>query len=116
MLRFLSRWRPRALFLAWIAYWLALVLVELTPAFIAIWQATHAGPGQGDINVSAGTAGVRLVVTLGGKVLWEGARSVLGLALMIAGPPLALFALWVSQRPRDVPAGVSRAHCAAERD
>ena len=101
MLRFLSRWRARDLFLAWAAYWLALALVELTPALPAIWQATHApGPDQGGVTLNVGSVGVKLLVTLYGKAIWEGTRTVIDLALLIGVPPLALWALWVSRRHR----------------
>ncbi len=94
------RLRPRDLFASWAVYWLLLSL-QLIPALSAIWRATQS-PDKGEVTASVGDWMVTLTVTLGGQTIWTGARHMLALALLIAGPPLALWLLWVAQRPRRV--------------
>lgn len=100
MAGFFRRLRPRDLFASWAAYWLLLSL-QLAPAVGAIWRATHAQE-KGTVTASVGDWAVTLTVNLGGQTIWSGSRQMLALALLIAGPPLALWLLWVSQRPRRV--------------
>lgn len=94
------RLRPRDLFASWAVYWLLLSL-QLIPAVSAIWRATRAQE-KGTVTASIGDWVVSLTVNLGGQTIWTGASHMLALALLIAGPPLALWLLWVSQRPRRV--------------
>jgi hypothetical protein len=100
MTGFFRRLRPRDLFASWAAYWLLLSL-QLVPAVSAIWRATHAQE-KGTVTASIGDWVVTLTVTVGGQTIWTGARHMLALALLIAGPPFALWLFWVSQRPRRV--------------
>lgn len=100
MAGFLRRLRPRDLFASWAVYWLLLSL-QLVPAVSAIWRATHAQE-KGNVTASVGDWIMSLTVTVGGQTTWTGSRHMLSLALLIAGPPLALWLLWVSQRPRRV--------------
>jgi hypothetical protein len=98
MTGFFRRLRPRDLFASWAVYWLLLSL-QLIPAVSAIWRAIHAGE-KGAVTASIGDWVVTLTVNLGGQTIWTGGRHMLALALLIAGPPLVLWLLWVSQRPR----------------
>jgi len=43
--------RARHLFAAW-AIWWSIPLLQLTPAFVGIWKATHAEPAEGKGNIS----------------------------------------------------------------
>lgn len=98
----LSKWRAGHLLAAWGAYWLALGLVTLGPAFRALSRV--AGPGgQGSASANAGDAGITLsVLEKDGTVLWSGTTSLLSLVLWIAGPPLLLWVAWLLQRPAPV--------------
>lgn len=100
MFGFMRRWRPSTLLASWVAYWAALVLFGLWPAWGAIWKATHAGTGKGDASFSFGSDMFSLVVHLNGKTIYTGSLSLLSLALLIAVPPLVLWALWLAQRSR----------------
>jgi hypothetical protein len=85
---------------AWIAYWVVLIGVALGPAIAAIWRATHAGTGQGDVTLDFGNGAFSLIVKLAGKTIYSGAASLLSIALLVAGPPLVLWLLWVMRRPQ----------------
>lgn len=103
MAEFLRRLRTRDLFAAWGVYWAALSL-QLIPFASAIWHATHVGEAKGEVSASLGDWVFSVVVKVGGQPTYTGSRHLLGLALLIAGPPLALWLLWVAVRPRPVEA------------
>jgi hypothetical protein len=98
MLSFLRRWRPRHLVLSWIAYWIGLAVVTLTPAALAIWRATQAPPGQGNVTFGVGSNGFELAAMLNGSTIWHGSIHLLPLAALIAGPPLLIFIAWLTQQ------------------
>jgi hypothetical protein len=97
----LSRWRPRHLLLAWVAYWLLLLATVMRPAIQLLLSAMNASPGRASVSASMGDGALSLVVQSGGST-WTGAAPYVNVALWIAGPPLLLFALWVATRPRTV--------------
>jgi hypothetical protein len=99
MANFLRRLRARDLFAAWAVYWLALSL-RLTPLVSAIWRATHAGAGKGEVSFNLGDSVLSVAVKVAGQTTYTASRHMLGLALLIAGPPLVLWLLWVVARPR----------------
>jgi hypothetical protein len=84
-----------------VVYWVVLVLVTLGPALAALWKATHAGSGKADFSLNFGNGLFTLVVNANGKMLYTGSASLLAIALLVGVPPLVLWALWLSQRPRD---------------
>ena len=98
MLDFVRRMRPRHLYAAWVGWWLVLLL-RLTPAFVAIWNATRGGSGQGNVSLGFSNGDFNLVVTLGAQTLWSGSISFMAFAMLVGLPPLALWALWISVRP-----------------
>ena len=98
---FLRRLRTRDLYIAWAGYWLVLSL-QLVPLASAVWRATHAGPAKGEVGVSLGDWVLSVAVRIGGEPTYTASRHLLGLALLVAGPPLALWLLWVVLRPRPV--------------
>ena len=102
MAGFFRRLRPRDLFASWAVYWLLLSL-QLIPAVNAIWQATHS-PDKGTVTASLGDWAVTLTVTIAGQTIWSGSRHMLALALLVAGPPLLLWLMWVAMRPKHVEA------------
>jgi len=62
-------------------YWLALLAVAAARPLIEYWRITTSASGHGTIQYSF-------------------SGDLLPLALWIAGPPLALFAVWVATRSR----------------
>jgi hypothetical protein len=100
MFGFLNRWRPSTLLASWVVYWVVLVLVTLGPAFAAMWKATHSGSGKADFSLNFGNGLFTLVVHANGNTIYNGSASVLAIALLVGVPPLLLWGLWLSQRPR----------------
>jgi hypothetical protein len=94
-MRWLRDWSVRKLVLAWIGYWLVLLVAGLGSAAVAIWRATR---GQGSFSLSYGDGGFSLIVTAGGAEIWRGSISALALALWIGVPPLLLWIAWLRQR------------------
>jgi hypothetical protein len=95
MLHSLARWRLRHLSLASLAYWAALAVVRLTPAFIAGWKVTRAGE-HGSINAAVGgNSLLKVTILRDAAVMWSGAVPLGMLALWVAGPPLVLWFLWL---------------------
>ena len=99
----LSRWRPRHLLLAWVAYWLVLLVTLLRPALLHVLTAVSAPDGHGTINASV-TDGMFNLAVKSDAVAWSGSASFTSIALWIAGPPLLLWAIWVATRSRPVAA------------
>ena len=99
----LSRWRPRHLLLAWVAYWLVLIGTLARPPLVAALRALSAPDGHG--TMSAGMA--NSIVTLSIKtdtLSWSGSASLTTIAFWVAVPPLVLWALWMATRTRPVAA------------
>ena len=104
----LSRWRPRHLLLAWLAYWLILVATVARPPLLAALRALSAPEGHGTMNASM--ANSMLTVSVKTDTLaWSGSASLTSLALWITVPPLVLWAVWMATRSRHV-AAPERAH------
>ena len=96
---FLSRWRPYQLLLAWTAYWVLLLVAALGPALPAILRATQGQGNHGEINASFSDTVMSFTVKEMGQVTWTGSVHLLTAALWIAIPPLALWLLWLKERP-----------------
>ena len=100
-MRILARWRPRHLLAAWSAYWLGLAAVTLTPIVIAISRLTSgAAPGQSNVTVNFGSAGLSVIGTRAGATVLQRSASLLELGLWIAGPPLLLWGAWLYEETR----------------
>jgi hypothetical protein len=97
MLDFIRRLRPRHLFAAWGTWWLILLL-QLTPAFIAIWKALNAGTGKGEFGISFDNGVIKLGVSVASQAIYSGSISFLNLVLLVGLPPLAMWLIWVSVR------------------
>ena len=97
----LGRWRPRHLMFAWIAYWVALLLVALGPAIVAALPVIGDEKGHNSINASFGSAGFSLSILRGSTTVYQREASLLSIALWIAGPPLLLWLAWMWRRARD---------------
>ena len=99
----LRHWRPRHLMASWCVYWVALIGVTMGNALVAISRAAGAGNGQGNVSVNLSNTDWSLTATLAGKTLWTGTASLLTIAVALAGPPLAIWVLWLRARGRETP-------------
>src|SRR5262245_58377676 len=72
IMRWLRDWSPRRLVVSWIGYWIALLAALVGPAIPAIWRATHAPAGQGNLSLSFGNGAFTLSVSLSGSETWSG--------------------------------------------
>ena len=97
---FLANWRPRHLAAAWGVYWLGLAAATLGDAIEAVWHVTHLPAGQGSVSLMFGDGLLTLVSTASGLPTFTGSVPATTLALAIAGPPLALWLLWLLSRPK----------------
>ena len=93
----LSRWRAKHLLGAWVAYWIALFAVTLSPALVATIRAVSGPAGHGKIDVSSDGGSLVARIT-GDGVAWSGSTSLASIALWIAGPPLLLWLVWLVTR------------------
>ena len=96
----LRRWRPRHLMLAWIAYWLTLLVVVLPRPIMIARRLAQLPEGQGNISVELGTSGFKLTMMRQGTVEYAASMSVTALLLWILGPPLVLWLIWFAQARR----------------
>ena len=87
------RFRVRNLLLSWMSYWLALIVVGLSPAAVAIWRMSQLPHGGGTVNAGVNDGVVTANVLQNGVTSWSGSISLLGLALLIALPPLVMWAV-----------------------
>ena len=92
--KFFARWRPRHLLLAWIAYWIALVLVTLHPLLHALSRISRED-AHGSVNAGFGDGLLKVNVIEGGQTTWTGSISFLHLVLLVTIPPLVLWLGWV---------------------
>ena len=93
----LRRWRAKHLLVAWIVYWIALLVVALHSALGAATRALMAPNGHGSIGASVENNNFILKVTTDGQT-WTGTTSLTTMALWFAGPPLLLFLVWLATR------------------
>ena len=94
-----SAWRARHLLVSWSAYWIALLLALVGPAIPSLWRVSRPD-AQGAVSASAGNGILRLIVTEGSATAWTGDIQLLTLALLVAAPPLAIWALWLRAHRR----------------
>ena len=96
----LRSWRARHLLAAWCAYWSGLAVITLWPAIAAGWRISQQIHGQGSVSGSFGDNGISAIISESGKTTWTGSISVVHLALLIAGPPLVLWMIWLMRASR----------------
>jgi hypothetical protein len=101
----LGSWRPRHLLAAWCAYWAALVVITLWPAIAAGWSMSQQAHGRGSVNGSFGDGVFSATIIDSGKTTWAGSITTVHLALLIAGPPLMLWLIWLMRASRTNNAG-----------
>jgi len=93
----LRRWRARHLLVAWIVYWVALIVVSLHSALAAVARALTAPHNTASIGASVENGNFILKVTTSGET-WTGTTSLTAMALWFAGPPILLFLVWLATR------------------
>ena len=89
--------------MAWIVYWVALVVVSLHSALAAATRALAAPNGHGSIGASVDNDNFILKVTTDGQT-WTGTTSFTTMVLWFAGPPLLLLLVWLVTRRAPVAA------------
>ena len=89
------RFRVRNLLLAWSAYWLALIAVGLSPAITAIWRVSQLPHGRGSVNAGVSDGGLSATVLQDGVTTYQGSISLLAVTLLIALPPLVMWAVFL---------------------
>ena len=105
MFNFLSRWRPKHLAAAWMAYWVGLTAVKLGPALTTLWRLTRDGStDQNSVSLLASGTDLSLTMSERGNVVYSGASSLTEIALWIVVPPLLLLVAWLFRRPTKAPA------------
>lgn len=101
MLASLRRWRPVHLLAAWLVYWVALGTVTLIPPVLAFLRIPRGTGDHASVNLGFGDGVFTASVKHFDRVMWGGSIHLLALALLVAGPPLALFVAWIVARRRE---------------
>ena len=96
------QFRVRNLLLAWSAYWLALIAVGLAPAIAAIWRMSQTEHGKGSVNGGMTDGIISASVAQNGVTTWTGSISLLALTLLVALPPLVMWAIFLLTAPRTI--------------
>jgi hypothetical protein len=95
----LRRWNVRHLVGASAAYWTALAATTLAPfARIALALAQRSGE-HATVSASFGSGGFNLRVLQDGIAVYTASAPLPLIAFWIAGPPLALWLIWLALRP-----------------
>ena len=102
------RFRVRNLLLGWAAYWLALIIVGLSPAIIAIYRVAGAAPGHGHANAGITDGGLHATIVQDGVTTYNGAISLTTVALLLALPPLVMWVVFLIANARTNDAGENR--------
>ena len=98
----LRRWRPHHLLLAWVMYWVVALVVALRSGIAAIWRVTTDPDAHGTISAGVTDGVFSMTVSEPAGVVWQGSASMMSILFWFAGPPVLLFLLWLTARPRVV--------------
>ena len=93
----LRRWRARHLLIAWLVYWVVLLLVSLRSALRLIFGGLTAPGTHGSVGASFENSNFVLKVTAGAET-YTSSTSLMTMLLWFAGPPLVLFLVWLVTR------------------
>ena len=99
----LGRWRAPHLLGAWIAYWAGLGAVTLGPYVAQLRRVTQSPDAKGSVSLSVEHGDLTLRIVENGRAMsaiTDAGISLLSIALLVAGPPLLLWLLWLAARPR----------------
>lgn len=98
MLSLLRRMRPGALLASWVGYWSILGITTLSRPIAIAWSITRPD-AKGSISAGFVNTMLNVKMEAGGATVYSSEVSLWTLALWIAGPPLALWLVWVLTRP-----------------
>lgn len=91
-------WSVGALVAGWAGYWATLAAVALTPPVALLMKLSKAPPNTSDAAFSFGNTAITATIHSQGQEVWALHTTPLAVALWIAGPPLAMWALWMWRR------------------
>ena len=101
------RWNVRHLVGASAAYWTALAATTLAPIARILSSLAERSGDHGSVSASFGNGGLNLSALEDGITVYTASASLPVIAFWIAGPPLALWLLWLALRPsRDAAAAL----------
>lgn len=106
------KWGWRSLVGVWGAYWAGLAAVTLGPFGVYVWKLARIPGNHGNVSLSLGDNGIKLTALRDGATAWSGSVALGTFALWVAGPPLAVWLLWLLLRPARSDAGTLRAPAA----
>ena len=95
----LRGWNVRHLLSAWIAYWVALVILAVGSPALRVWRLTHDPASHGSATGSLNNDVISATVVQNGATVWAGSVHMVVLVLWLVGPPLALYLFWLRSRP-----------------
>ena|ERR1051326_4774068 len=104
------RLSPLHLLGAWLLYWLGLAIVTLGPIVPLVLRVTKED-AKGSMGLTMGDEGLTAKIADAGQVLWQGSISVTKLSMLLAIPPLLIWALWLwaqrrsARRPEEIGSG-----------
>lgn len=98
MLSFIRRMRPAALLASWAGYWAVLGITTLSRPIATAWSITRPD-AKGSISASFANTVMNVTMEAGGATVYSSEVSLWAVALWIAGPPLALWLVWLLARP-----------------
>lgn len=98
MLR-LSAWRAGHLLIGWCIYWFVLLVALVGRALPTLWRVTRPD-AHGSVSASIGDGVLKFVAAEGAAVGWTGEIRLTTLALLVAVPPMILWALWLRAHRR----------------
>jgi len=102
------QFRVRNLLVGWTTYWLAVIVVGLAPAIAAVWRMSQVPHGKGSVNAGVNDGVLTASVLQHGTTTWTGSISLTALALLIALPPLVMWAALLLASARTINAGDTR--------
>ncbi|HLB09044.1 MAG TPA: hypothetical protein VK617_05900 [Gemmatimonadaceae bacterium] len=93
------RWNVRHLVGASAAYWAALAATTLAPFARVVLPLVQRSGQHGTVSASFGNGGINLSALEDGITVYTASASLPVIAFWIAGPPLALWLIWLALRP-----------------
>jgi hypothetical protein len=93
------RWNVRHLIGVSAAYWTALAAATLAPFARVVAPLVLRSGQHGSVSASLGDGGINLTALKDGAAVYTASASFPLIAFWVAGPPLALWLMWLALRP-----------------
>jgi hypothetical protein len=93
------RWNVGHLVGAAVAYWTSLATVTLAPFARVVAPLVLRSGQHGSVSASLGDGGINLTALNDGAAVYTASASFPLIAFWVAGPPLALWLMWLALRP-----------------